>query len=320
MSAKLTASKSTNPLIDQFVIYLRSHHYAANTVLSYTKDVLALDSYLRQNDSDFKNAQLDHLRGWLASGCRAAKDINKRKPVKALTIKRRVYAIRSFFRWLRSAGHRQNDPSLRLITPKTPRHLPKFLTVEQANRLADHPTQNNWFRDRNRALIELLYATGIRVSEAHMLDIEDINLNERSARVIGKGNKERMVFFNSPTAQALRQYLVHLNTTGPLFRNMLGNRISPRGIRMICRKSGIQNGIFGLHPHMLRHSCATHMLIGKMKLPSIQKLLGHTSLAATEKYLHTANDAFRALQSKHPLALQSAQTQRPTTLPTREKK
>ena len=319
MSAKLTVLKSTNPLISQYVDHLQSHHYAANTILSYTKDVAALDSYLVQNGSNFLDAQLDHLRGWLASGCRAVKDTHNRRPVKALTIKRRIYAIRSFFRWLKSNDHRKSDPSLRLITPKTPRHLPKYLTIEQATRLADHPTQDNWFRDRNRALIELLYATGIRVSEAHLLDIEDLNLRERSARVLGKGNKERMVFFNAPTVQALNQYLKHLNGTGPLFRNMLGQRISPRGIRMICRKSGIQNGIFGLHPHMLRHSCATHMLIGKMKLPSIQKLLGHTSLAATEKYLHTANDAFRALQSKHPLALQSAQLQRPTTAPNREK-
>ena len=188
--------------------------------------------------TSFLDAQLDHLRGWLASGCRAVKDTHNRKPVKALTIKRRIYAIRSFFRWLKSNDHRKSDPSLRLITPKTPRHLPKYLTIEQATRLADHPTQDSWFRDRNRALIELLYATGIRVSEAHLLDIEDINLSERSARVLGKGNKERMVFFNAPTVKALNQYLKHLNGTGPLFRNMLGQRISTRGIRMICRKSG----------------------------------------------------------------------------------
>ena len=306
MSASSSVSPSTNPLIDQFVQHLQAYNYAANTILSYTKDVTALDSYLSMNESTLTTAQLDHLRGWLASGCRAIKDNHKKKPVKATTMKRRIYAVRAFFRWLKSAGHRDSDPSLRLSTPKTPRHLPRFLTIEQAARLADHPTQDSWFRDRNRALIEFLYATGIRVSEAHHIDIEDLNLSERSARVLGKGNKERMVFFNESASRALKIYLAHLNGTGPLFRNKFGGRISVRGIRLICKKSGRHNGVFGLHPHMLRHSFATHLLMGKMKLPSIQKLLGHSSISATERYLHTANDAFRALQSRHPLALQSA--------------
>lgn len=302
----MTENKPSTNLIDNYTNHLRYHNYAHNTILSYTRDVQALYSYLQLNEQTLQDAQIDNLRGWLAYGCRSVDDSYKIKPLKAQSVKRRIYAIRSFFRWLKAEGHRADNPSLRLRTPKTPRDLPRYLTIEQATQLVEHPVQENWFQDRNRALIELLYASGIRVSEAHKLDVTDVDILDRSVRVFGKGRKERVVFFTPPAKQALKIWLAHLDGTGPLFRNMFGDRLSARGIRIICKKTGIKNGIFGLHPHMLRHTCATHVLMGKMKLPSIQKLLGHTSIAATERYLHTASDAFREIQSQHPLAVRHA--------------
>lgn len=245
-----------------------------------------------------RDARLADLRAWLATG--QDQDGEAWAPA---TLARRVAAVRAFYRWLVREGVLRASPAARLASPKVPRRVPRFLEVPEAAALVENPTQTDPLRLRNQALLELIYGAGLRVGEAVALDVGEVDLAERLVRVRGKGNKERVVPFGPPAAEALAAMLAGLPSEGPLFRNRDGGRLSARSAWRITRDAGANNGLPGVHPHMLRHSCATHLLAGGADLRGIQEQLGHETLSTTQRYTHVdAAHLISVYRAAHPRA------------------
>jgi site-specific recombinase XerD len=216
------------------------------------------------------------------------------------SITRKVSTLRSFFKYLRSEGHIDSDPLLGVRGPKRERRLPSFLSQEQIDTLiaaADHDTSGGL---RDRAILELLYASGLRVSEVVGLEVSSVDLRERTALVRGKGAKERVVVMGDPAARAVERYLSdgrpHLvsGREGALFLNRDGGRFSQRAVQIMVRKHALAAGIDrSVHPHLLRHTFATHLLEGGAELRVVQTLLGHASVNTTQIYTHVTESAKR---------------------------
>ena len=224
------------------------------------------------------------------------------------SIARRVSALRTFFRYLRNEGVLESDPMLGVRGPRRERRLPNFLTQEQIDTLiasADAETPQGL---RNRAILELLYAAGLRVSEVVGVDVDDLDLDDRTARVLGKGSKERLVVMGRPAVRAIERYLkdgrprlvklqpnANLSTSKPaLFLNRNGGRLSRRAVQLIVRKCALAAGIErSVHPHLLRHTFATHLLEGGAELRVVQTLLGHADVNTTQIYMHVTDAAKR---------------------------
>jgi integrase/recombinase XerC len=256
---------------------------------------------------DLGAVRLADLRAWLgvlASGGAAR-----------TTIARRSAALRTFFRWAQRSGRTQTDPSLRLTAPKRHKSLPPVLAQRDADALlsvaAVATDDDDPVHHRNRAVLELLYATGIRVGELVGLDVDDLDFGNRVVRVIGKGNKERTVPFGVPAEQALRRWIdagrprLAIAGSGPaLFLGQRGRRIDPRQVRSVVHALLAEvPDAPDLGPHGLRHSAATHLLEGGADLRMVQELLGHASLATTQIYTHVSIDRLRASYAQaHPRA------------------
>jgi integrase/recombinase XerD len=210
---------------------------------------------------------------------------------------RAAAALRSFHRFCVREGFAETDPASQITLPKIAKTLPKTLTLEAVNTLLDQPFEPNPAGTRDKAILELLYGCGLRVSELTSLNRSQI-LAESYLRVTGKGNKERLVPFAGAAARALTDYLEHgrpfLHTKGEtapressaVFLNTRGRRLTRQAIHLLVADYGNKAGIDGLHPHMLRHSFATHLLEGGADLISIQELLGHSTVATTQIYTH----------------------------------
>lgn len=241
----------------------------------------------------------------------------------APTIARKVAALRAFFRDLQRRGERADNPAARLRLPRVRKRVPKFLSAQEAAEVVEVPQRADpALEARDRALLEVLYGAGLRVSELVGLDVANVDLNERSARVLGKGSKERVVPFGGPCADALRTYcalrsqLCHPRTgrqdPDALFLGRWGTRLTVRQVQKLVRGYGaLGAGRGDLHPHALRHSCATHLLDGGADLRGIQELLGHASLSTTQHYTHVSVDKLLEVYERaHPLA--RAGTRRPS--------
>jgi integrase/recombinase XerC len=218
-------------------------------------------------------------------------------------------AVRSLYKYLNREEILKNNPLNKLPSPKLDRYLPSFLTVDEAIRLIESPDLSKSYGQRDRALLELLYATGLRVSELVNLDKQQINLATNEIRVWGKGAKERIVLMGSPAARALENYITHgrnellgSRKSNALFVNRYGERLSSRRVQKILEK---YSRVIGkkVHPHMLRHTFATHMLDGGADLKVVQELLGHSDLSSTQIYTHvTQNRARKIYLAAHPMA------------------
>ncbi len=242
-----------------------------------------------------RQASLNDLRRWLAEGAE--------RELASATTARRISHLRSFYRWLFEQGRVDPDPAARLQAPKVPRKSPRFLDVDEAAAVVEEPAQSGWFRLRNQALLELCYAAGLRVSELVGLDVSDLDLPGRLVRVRGKGGHDRIVPFGPPAAEALERWIAEMGGQGPLFRNNRGGRLSTRGAYQIVRDAGANNGVASLHPHALRHSCATHLLGAGADLRGIQEQLGHRSLSTTQRYTHVdAAHLLEVYRKAHPRA------------------
>ena len=212
---------------------------------------------------------------------------------------RKLAAIRSFCRWLCRQDVLEISPAHGVPSPKTPKRLPRHLTVDAVTALLEAPDAATETGRRDRAVLELLYATGCRCSEATGLDMEQVDFSELKAKVLGKGSKERLVFFGSKAHQALKAWLpVRARwragargsaSEGPLFCNSRGGRLSDRSVRRLVTLH-VRNAALaaGVSPHALRHSFATHLLDQGTDLRDIQELLGHASLSTTQKYTHVS--------------------------------
>lgn len=254
--------------------------------------------------ADVSLAQLRQWLGTLASGGAAR-----------ATLSRRSAAVRTFFAWARRSGRIESDPALRLASPKRQRTLPEVLTREGATAVLDIAAvaadDDDPIHLRNRAVLELLYATGVRVSELTGLDVDDADRSRRVVRVLGKGRKERSVPFGIPADVALGEWLERgrprlvTDRSGPaLFLGRRGRRVDPRQVREVVHAllTHVPDAP-DLGPHGLRHSAATHLLEGGADLRMVQELLGHSSLATTQIYTHVSMDRLRrSYEQAHPRA------------------
>lgn len=295
--------------IDAFERYLTAERgRSAHTVRAYLGDVRDLAGALeRAGVPDLGEVDINDLRAWLgeldASG--AARS----------TIARRAASARTFFRWLVRTGKLGTDPSLRLVSPGRGRHLPEVLRPEQATGLMDLAAvaadDGDPVNLRNRAVLELLYASGIRVGELVGLDVDDVDLGRRTVRVLGKGAKERTVPFGAPAADAVESWLrvgrprlATARSGAALFLGRRGGRVDPRQVRAAVHAllEHLPDAP-DLGPHGLRHSAATHLLEGGADLRTVQELLGHANLSTTQIYTHVSVDRLRrAYQQAHPRA------------------
>jgi len=273
--------------LKQFLGYLEHEKNASpHTIDSYKRDLTQLAQYLTKNQIRLVNTDHIVLRGFLAT--------LYEKQWKKSTIARKLAAIRSFFQYSLKQRWIEDNPAKLLSTPKLDKHIPSFLSEEEMQKFLDLPISNKPLDLRDRAMLELLYATGLRVGELVGSNIEDINFPERLIRVRGKGKKERILPFGKTAEEGLQSYLrvrssIHKGEIDEraVFLNVRGGRITSRSVQRIVdshfRQTALRRKI---SPHSLRHSFASHLLSRGADLRVIQELLGHESLATTQKYTH----------------------------------
>ena len=273
--------------IRAFLDHLRHERNASpHTIDGYRRDLVQLQNYLTKKGVDIGSADDIILRGFMAT--------LYEKGDKKSTVARKLAAIRSFFgfcirkRWL------EDNPAKVLASPKQDRPIPAFLTEEEMERFLDLPRSTQPLQLRDRAILELLYATGIRVGELVAIDIEDISFAERLIRIRGKGKKERLVPFGARARESMDEYLAQRSVLAKgkeglrsFFLNYRGERLTSRSVERIVGKHIARTAIRRkISPHSLRHSFASHLLSRGADLRIIQELLGHESLATTQKYTH----------------------------------
>jgi len=326
--------------LDSFLEYLALNDNAsAHTVRAYESDLSQFLTFLagaagkRRADLTPDDFVHSHIRAFLA-------DLHKRGNSRS-SAARKLAAVRAFGKHLRHEGEITGDPAALVGTPRQDHHLPAHLGEAEMARLLETPDISRPLGRRDRAILELFYASGLRLSELVGLDVEDVNLASRTVRVMGKGRKERLVPFNRSTEEALRAWLQDweavtpaasappaapraarprlLNTRNilssrasarsrstraPMFLNYLGKRLSTRSVDRLVRKYVAQCSTrFGISPHALRHSFATHLLERGADLRSIQELLGHARLSTTQRYTHVnAAQLIQAYKKSHPKA------------------
>ncbi len=284
--------------IDKFIRYLEVQRAAsAHTVRAYRKDLADFSDYVKKPP---KEIDLIDIRGFIA--------LQIRSGLSKTTAGRRLGAVRSFLKYLYREGQITSNPARLVSSPKIPSHLPKFLTVDDAFSLVEKPEAIGFIHARDRAILELLYSSGLRVSEVAGLKVEDMNTKEGLVKVRGKGKKERIVPVGSKAVDAIKTYLVEKillkRKHNALFLNRKGTPFSDRGIRRVVVKYARLIGINGqIGPHTLRHSFASHLLQGGADLRVIQELLGHSSLSTTQKYTHLdLTHLIDVYDKAHPLA------------------
>jgi integrase/recombinase XerD len=283
--------------VEGFLALLQAQR-SPRTVDAYRRDLVALRAYL---DKPIGTATLEELERYTAK--------LRADGLAGSTIARRTAAARSFFRHQQLLGARLDNPAAGVQLPRRTRALPKTLSPGEAERLIEAAAGTQPRSLRDGALVELLYGAGLRVSEAVGLDKAGVDLDERLVRVIGKGSKERVVPIGRPAAEALRRYLSrgrpHLDRRHrqELFLNARGGPLTRAGAFLILRKLAEKAGLDPLrvHPHLLRHSFATHLLEGGADLRSVQEMLGHADLSTTELYTHVSDRRRReAYFQAHP--------------------
>jgi integrase/recombinase XerC len=281
---------------------------SSHSVRAYLGDVAdLLDHLSRLGCQDLDDADVRALRSWLAK----QKSLGRSRP----TLARRAAAARVFTSWAATTGRTRADPGSTLKSPKPHRSLPAALSHDQIERLLEvalqHADEGRSSPLRDLAVVELLYATGIRVGELVGLDVDDVDLERRVVRVFGKGRKERSVPFGVPAANALDSWLVRGRPSlvaagsGPaLFVGVRGGRMDQRAVRaLLHRLLSDVDGAPDIGPHGLRHTAATHLLAGGADLRSVQEILGHSSLATTQIYTHVTTERLRAAYKQaHPRA------------------
>ena len=300
--------------IRAFIESLQSEKgYSVNTCRAYRADLEAFAAFVVNRSADqrpgarpagFQVEAVDLLtiRAYLGY---LYKKNSKR------TIGRKLSAIRSFYRYLIKRGIVRDNPADQVLTPKQEKHMPTYLTVDDMFRLLDSLLDDSLLGLRNRALFETLYSCGIRVSELAGLNVFDVDAGTASIRVLGKGNRERIVPVGQKALAAIDQYRTRLggnpggagaDGNGPLFLNKNGTRLSTRSIARILDRLVRQCGLaVPISPHALRHSFATHLLDAGADLRTVQELLGHKSLSTTQKYTHVSVDHLMAAYDKaHP--------------------
>ena len=301
--------------LETFIEYLRlNRNTSVHTSAAYQSDLRQLIEFtaghldkpvkrLRPGDLD-----LAVIRAYMA-------ELHRRGQSRA-SVTRKLSALRTFVRYLRREGWIDTDPAALAQSPRREHKVPAHLSMDEMTRLLDAPDASTPLGRRDRAILELFYASGLRLSELVGLNMEDVNLRSRVVRVMGKGSKERLVPFNTSAQNALRAWysdrasLVSARIKGdPVFINARGGRLTGRSVqRLVARYVSGCSTRFGISPHALRHSCASHLLQRGADLRAIQELLGHVQLSTTQRYTHiNATQLLEVYRKSHPRAQRSAE-------------
>jgi integrase/recombinase XerC len=323
----------------EFLEYLRLNRNASeHTVSAYDSDVSQFLAFTsehlekRRTDLEPEDLQLATIRAFMA-------ELYKQGQSRS-SVARKLSALRTFVRFLKREGWLESDPASLAATPRREVRIPAHLSVDEMSRLLEMPDTADPLGRRDRAILELFYASGLRLSELVALDLEDVNLSGRIVRVMGKGRKERLVPFNGAAADSLRRWLrdragLRATTVNsqrptpasqgarrvqpvvveePLFVNFRGTRLTGRSVqRLVARYVASCSTRFGISPHALRHSFATHLLQRGADLRAIQELLGHVQLSTTQRYTHVnAAQLLEVYRKAHPRAKSAAKEKGPT--------
>lgn len=271
--------------IQEFLSYLESvKQYSKHTISGYKRDLTKLSGYLLNIDiEDWQSVNEHELRTFVNS--------ERRRGLSPRSIQRVLSTSRSFFEYLLIEGIIKLSPAQNINSPKSAQLLPKAMDADLVQRLLDFKP-NGLIEVRDKAMAELLYSSGLRLSEVCTLDVQDLELKERVCRVTGKGNKMRVVPVGKKAIQAIRDWLIHRkelknsksSSSEAMFLNNKGKRISARSIQLRLEKLCAQRGLPGINPHMLRHSFASHVLESSGDLRAVQEMLGHADIATTQIY------------------------------------
>lgn len=303
-------SVALSEIRDAFLKYLESErNLSAHTIRAYLGDLDSFFEHLEKLDvTDFSKVELSHIRSWLAN--------QQVKGGARTTLSRRAVSIRLFTKWATKKGYLAKDVGATLATPKGARTLPDVLNVADAGLAMDAlatrvAEEDGPLSKRDCAMVEVLYASGARVSELCGLDLQDIDYERNTIRVIGKGNKERTIPLGNPAMRALdawlkegRPSLAGDKSDRAVFLGARGKRIDQRTVRTVVYQAlEALEGAVKLGPHALRHSAATHLLEGGADLRTVQEILGHASLATTQIYTHVSTERLqKAFKQAHPRA------------------
>lgn len=298
-------------LIDQFSSYLRYERRASpHTHKNYLVDITQFFSFLETRFPGISNDGQGHIGQVDASLVREfmGQMFGNKAPS---SMARKIASLRTFFQYCIRQGFVSSNPAKEVSTPKIPKRVPKFLTVDEVFSLLRQPSETGALGSRDRAILELLYASGLRVGELVGLNLGDIDLSEKTVRVMGKGRKERIVPMGEKAVEALAAYLekrselMQDTTEEPaFFVNRRGGRLTARSVERLLgkyiRRSGMQKSVT---PHVLRHTFATHLLGAGADMRGIQELLGHASLSTTQKYTHVGIEhMMKVCDESHPKA------------------
>ena len=285
--------------VNDFIKYIEvEKNYSDHTIISYREDLVEFFKYL--DGKDVKKTDYKFIRTYLAY--MFSKKYEKK------TISRHISTLRSFYKYLYEEKIIDRNPMVLISNPKLDKKLPNFLYYDELEILLNIPDRSTILGLRNAVILEVLYSTGIRVSELINIRLKDINFKDKKILILGKGNKERYVLYGEVLKNLLDEYLVKReklsNNSDYLILNKNGTQITDRGIRSII-SSILKQGELDFHvsPHTLRHTFATHMLENGADLKSVQELLGHENLSTTQVYTHVTNERLRSVYLKtHPRA------------------
>lgn len=288
--------------LETYLEYLAiQKNYSSYTILNYKEDILFFLDFCKENHIDYQNITYIQAQKYLMY-------LYEEEKEKATTVSRKISSIRSFYHYLATRNITDNSSFDLLKLPKKEKKLPRYLEYNELLELFEVPNLNTPLGERNRLILELLYATGIRVGELVNIKLLDIHFGNKTIHILGKGNKERIVYFNEVALKYLNQYLengrekLKKEPTDYLFLNNRGGKLTTRGVQDILEKI-IKKTALSKHlsPHMIRHSFATHLLNEGCDLLSVQQLLGHSSLSATSIYTHVTTDRLKEVYLKtHP--------------------
>ena len=286
-----------NKPTSEFLTYLKvNRNYSSKTVDSYSRDIEKFFDFLLKEDIYMDKVDTIAIRNFLSE--ELSNGVSKR------SCKRRLSALRQFYRFLLKKGYVNDNPFMYIDSPKQETKYPQVLYKEQVKEiLEENRKRKDALAERDQAILSVLYYSGIRASELVNLTIQDVSLSQRIIRVLGKGNKERIVPFSNECKNDLKAYIdnsrkalmgKNKEPTKILFLNNQGHQLTTRGLEYILDEIETKTGLFlDLHPHILRHSFATHLLENGADLRTIQELLGHSSLNATQVYTHVTTEAMQ---------------------------
>ena len=296
-------SPAPHPALRRFRDHLEGVRGASpHTIRAYQGDIGDFLAFLQEEGVPLPEVDRIEMRRYLG--------ILKEKGLSPSSMGRKVASLKAFFRFLQDEGTLDRDPALALRAPRKPRRLPRLLTEEEVTRLLETPFPEDFFGIRDRAILEVLYSTGVRVSELTQLRKGDLDLARGIGKVMGKGRKERLVLVGRPARKAVKEWLRERESLrrrlgqveGWLFLGHKGKGLTTRRVAQILEKAGRLAGLPGrVHPHLLRHSFATHLLNRGADLRLVQEMLGHSSLAATQIYTHLGLARLKEIYRKaHP--------------------